>query len=350
MRQDFFQGIFFGSLRAFFVMLTGTIGVVLGIFIFLLAISGASSSNNKYIDQKYDVQILANADNVRKEESKKSPVILQLNIHGVIGGESLNLATIRQQLLESREGDLKGNRVKALFLHIDTPGGTATDADGIYRHIRAYKEQYKVPVYAYVDGLCASGGMYVAAAADKIFASKASLVGSVGVIAPSFFNVSKLIDRLGIESETISAGIGKDDMNPFRPWKADEDRSYKEIIKNFYDIFVDVVSSARPRIGKENLIAKYGAQVFPAEQAQEYGYIDQADTDRNEALKKLLHEMGIDDDYYQVMALESTNWIAQIFNPNNTLFRGTINHKLEFPPELDPKLCGKVLYLYTPGR
>ena len=93
------------------------------------------------------------------------------------------------------------------------------DADGIYRAIKHYKEQYQVPVIAYVDGLCASGGMYIACAADKIYATDVSLVGSVGVLFPSFMNFSKLLDTVGVQSLTISSCKGKDDMNPLRPWK-----------------------------------------------------------------------------------------------------------------------------------
>src|SRR5690606_9333623 len=137
------------------------------------------------------------------------------------GTESFNMNTFRAQLMESREGIFEKSPVVALLLHIQSPGGTVIDADGIYRAIKAYKAQHNIPVYAYVDGLCASGGMYIAAAADKIFASDVSLIGSVGVISPPTFNFTKTMEKLGIEALTLSAGIGKDDLNPFRPWKAD---------------------------------------------------------------------------------------------------------------------------------
>jgi protease IV len=350
MRHSFFHGIFYGSVRSFFVALTATVGVAFGFVFFIVIVGGISSTTSKDVDQEYDVEILANAEGVRKVESKKSPAILQLNIHGIIGTEALNMNTIGQQLIESREGTLKKDRVKALFLHINTPGGTVNDADGIYRAILAYKEQYDVPVYAFVDGLCASGGMYVASAADKVFATDVSLIGSVGVLSPPFFNFSKLIEKIGVESQTISAGIGKDDMNSFRPWKPDEDKMYKEIIKYYYDMFVNIVISARPDIGKENLVEKYGAGIFPAALAQEYGYIDQANASRNEALKRLLHEIGIDDDYYQIVGLQSSNWASKIFSSTNPLFHGTVNHKIELPQEVDSRLSGKYLYLYRPGE
>lgn len=348
MRHSFFHGIFYGSIRSFFVALTATIGIAFGFLFFLLIIGGISSTTSNEVQQDYDVEILANAEGVRKVESKKSPVILQLDIHGIIGAETLNMNTIRQQLIESREGELKKDRVKALLLHINTPGGTVNDADAIYRAILAYKEEYKVPVYAYVDGLCASGGMYVASAADKIYASDVSLIGSVGVLSPSFFNFTGLIDKIGVKSQTISEGIGKDDMNPFRPWKPDEDKMYKEIIKYYYNVFVNIVISARPQIGKDNLVEKYGAGIFPAQLAQEYGYIDQANASRSETLKRLLNEIDIEDDYYQVVGMSSSSWASRIFSQSNPLLQGTVSHKLEMPQELDECLSGKYLYFYRP--
>ncbi len=325
-----------------------TVGIAFGFILFTLIIGGISSSTTKDVDREFKVEVLPNADGVRKVLSKKSPVILQLNIDGVIGAEKLNMAKIREQLIESREGDLKNGRVKALFLHINTPGGTVVDSDGIYRAIKAYKEQFKIPVYAFVDGLCASGGMYVAAAADKVYANEVSLVGSVGVLGPSFMNFSGLIEKLGVHALTIAQGKGKDDMNPLRPWKPDEDKMYKEVIKYYYEMFVDIVSEARPEIGKQNLIDKYGAYVFPAAVAEKNGYIDGSNYSRNQVIKLLLKEIGVEDDYYQVVQLEDSNWVVRLFKNENPLLHGKMIHKLDLPEEIDPRLTGQFLYLYRP--
>jgi len=349
MKQGFFHGIFFGSLHSFFAALMATLGVFVGLIVFFALFGGISATAKKEVDRTYDIKVLPNADNIRKVLSNKAPVILQLNIDGIIGTELLSMATIGNQLIESREGDLKDDRVKAILLHINTPGGTVIDSDGIYRLIKNYKEQYKVPVYAHIDGLCASGGMYVACAADKIYANDVSIIGSVGVLSsPSFLNFSKLLDTIGVQSLTISEGKGKDDMNPLRPWKPDEDATYKLIIKYYYEMFVNIVSTARPKIGKEKLIQDYGAGVFPAEIAKEYGYIDGNGTSRNEAVKMLLKEIGIEDDYYQLIQLDDTSWISKIFSSQNPILQGKVSHKLELPQELNPKLSGQALYLYRP--
>src|SRR5690606_22323692 len=115
---------------------------------------------------------------------------LQINVHGVIGDAKSGIDTKMAQniLLDSRTGDFKNERGKGILLHMNTPGGTVVDSDNIYRMLKTYKERYKVPVFAFVDGLCASGGMYISCAADKVYAGPASIIGSVGVIIGPFFN------------------------------------------------------------------------------------------------------------------------------------------------------------------
>ena len=127
-----------------------------------------------------------------------APVILKIDIDGVIGIGDLTYKKIQNSLLDSREGLLAPNRVKALLLYIDSPGGSADDADDIYRAILSYKKKYQVPVYAFVDGMCASGGMYIACAADRIFSTPTSVIGSVGVLLGPTFNFSGLMERYGV--------------------------------------------------------------------------------------------------------------------------------------------------------
>lgn len=343
------DGIFVGAIRTFCMALFGMVGLSFGFFVFIIIISAISSSTStKEIETHYSIEIVPNADGIRKEVSKKAPVILQLNIDGVIGTELLNSSTIRQQLLESREGDLKKDRVKAIFLNINTPGGTVVDSDNIYRSLKAYKEQYKTPIYAYVDGMCASGGMMIGCAADKIYANDVSLVGSVGVIAGWYMNFYKLLTKYDIQTLSFSEGKGKDELNPLRPWGPDEGDTLKAIMTYYYDMFINIVTQARPGISKEKLIKDYGARVFPAEQAAQYGYIDGGATSREQALKLLLKEIGIEDDYYQVVQMKSQDWLGHLFSSQNSLWQGKVTHKLDLGQELDPALSGKLLYLYRP--
>lgn len=342
------DSIFFAAVRSFFVALSVIIGLSLGLLLIGVLIGALSTTTEGTpdINYTYTPEIVPNADNVRKAESGSAPVILKINIDGIIGTELLNMNTIRQQLIESRERAFKDGLVKGLILYINSPGGTVTDADGIYRALKNYKELYKVPVYAYVDGLCASGGMYVAASADKIFASDSSLVGSIGVLSPSFMNFTGFINELGIKALTLTAGKGKDEMNPLRPWSPGEQDALQDIINEYYNMFVNIIVTNRKEMNKDKLVEDYGAHVFLAKTAKDYGYIDETGHNFESTLKALLNHLGIEDNYYQVVQFENKTWLSELISGNFDLLKGQIKHKVVLSPDMDPELMNKFLYLY----
>lgn len=344
------ESIFFASIRSFFIAFSGIVGLILGfaLIIILIASMITQTSGDPEITYTYSTEVAPNASGVRKVLSSDAPVILKINIKGIIGAESLTRKSIDALLVESRERDLKDGRVKAIILDIDSPGGTVTDAFGIYRSLKDYKEAYKVPIYAHVNGLCASGGMYIACAADEIYASEDSLVGSVGVLSPSFLNFYQLLEKIGVQSLTLTAGKGKDEMNPLRPWKPGEEDNYKAIIAYYYNQFVDTVVANRPRLDKTKLIDEYGAHVFPAKISEEYGYIDGTGQDYNAVLKMLAAKIGIEDDYYQVIMLENKTWLSELFKSKFAMYNGVVKHRLDLGSDLDPQLLNQYLYLYRP--
>lgn len=339
------------SLRSFLISFCAVLGIgaasIALIFVLVLLISSLESELE--VKSHYNYTVLPNGDNIRKVISKKAPVILSIDVDGMIGLDNLDTKTVREMLIESREGLFKDNRVKAVLVHINSPGGTVIDADGIYRALKNYKEKHKVPVFAYVDGLCASGGMYVASAADRIYASDASIVGSVGVLMPPFFNVVGLMDKIGVETKTLFAGKGKEDLNPFRPWKSNEGESIKAVIDSYYSQFVDIVTSNRPSLNRTRLINDYGANIFPAAKAVEYGYIDGSGYSLNETIKLLAKNIGIEDEYYQVIKMERKISLSDLIDKRNPLITGKFTHTLEAVPGMDGRLVNHFLYLYLPN-
>ncbi len=341
------ESIFYSSLRAFFVTLLSILGFCFAILLVILGFSLISVSTSTEPTTNYNIEILADAEGKRKSLSSE-PVILRININGIIGLDTISQENIRDMLVESREGALKDDLVKGILLYMQTPGGTVVDADGICRAIQSYKKQYNVPVYAYVDGMCASGGMYIATAADKILASDVSIIGSIGVIAPSMLNVSQLLEKIGIQSLTLFAGKGKDDLNPLRPWKPGEEANYKDLIDYYYQDFINVMVHHRPRLDKTKLVKEYGAKIFPAPEAKELGYIDESGISLNEAIKQLVEKMGVKDEEYRVIEMSKQTWINALFNTSLNMLPGTVKHQLQVPPEWDPKLLSQFLYMYRP--
>lgn len=347
------ESIFKATLRRFFIVLASALGIIVA---FMLASEFTSlidtSDDLSGVKKSLTAEIQPNAKGIRKKLSSTAPVILQIRIDGIIGTESLNREVIDQQLMESQESPYTDQRVKGIILTINSPGGTVTDSDSIYRALKTYKQRYNVPIYAHVDGLCASGGLCIACAADQVFATDSSIIGSVGVVAPPIFNFTELMDKMGVKAKTLIAGNGKDDLNPFRPWKPDEDKNYQLVINSLYDIFVNIVTSNRKNVDKEKLITEYGADIFPASTAVEIGYIDSANHSYNQTLALLAEKLDLKEDEYQVIRLHKENWFQSLFKSSSSmqLLSGKITHHLEFPGQLDPKLAHQFLYLYGTGE
>lgn len=343
------DSVFYSAFRALVVTVSIVIGISLGFVLISVLIDALSQGEGEAkLTTVYSEEILPNAEGTRKVMGTEVPVILQIPIEGVIGLDGLTASNIKQQLLESREGDFKNNRVKAILLYVNTPGGSVFDSADMLSALLDYKKTYNVPIFAFVDGFCASGGMYAALSADKIFATNTSLIGSVGVLAGApFFNVSKLLTKFDIEALVLSAGKGKDALNPFKPWKEQEDENIKNILNVYYNQFVDLVATYRPLLTREKLIQEIGAKIFPAPLAQEMGFIDVSGARIEDALKELLAKLEITDDNYQVIRLENKHWLKALLTGQSALFTGKMEHKLSISPEVDIMMKSPFLYLYN---
>ena len=280
-----------------------------------------------------------------------APVILKLNINGIIGTGKLTSKSIQNKLLDSREGVFKEGRVKGILLHFDTPGGGVTESNGIYEMLNAYKEKYKIPVYGYVDGMCASGGMYIASSADRVYASQVSIIGSVGVILGPVFNFYDLMEKWGVKAKTIAKGKDKAMLNPFTQWKEGEDDSLIRVTDYLYKHFVDLVAKARPNLNKAKLIDEYGAQVYVAPEAAKLGFIDDGHASYEVALADLAVAAGLkENEKYQVVELKTPKPVILEFlegRSPNSILKG-VKSFFGAQEALDD-LSDPFLYLYQPS-
>ncbi|MFT4551799.1 MAG: protease-4 [Chlamydiales bacterium] len=341
------ESVFSSALRSFFVAVFAVFGILVGTIPVVILI-GALLSSPGHVANGAPPIYLTDANGNRDPLPSTAPVILQVDIHGVIGSKKLDAELVRKQLQESREGVLKDSRVKGILLSVNSPGGTVHDSDSIYRAVKLYKEKYNVPVYAYVDGLCASGGVYIASAADKIYTSEVSLVGSIGVLM-QFMNLSQTMEKVGVVSKTLIAGKNKDAMNPLRPWDAEEDENYQKLISFFYDKFTNIVTKSRPNLDKELLINEWGAKVFSAEEALEVGLIDGANLERSDVLTELVNASEIGEgEEYQVVQMQTRHWLADVLEGQSPLLTGKISLEMDLPYKYRTELANRFLYLYAP--
>lgn len=340
------ESIFVSAIRSFCNAFFALLGVSICLLVVAFVISVALGSSSDA--QKNQITLQPDAAGNRTILPLSSPVILRINIEGVIGANKLTTHTIENKLLDSRDGIFKSNRVKAILLYLDTPGGTVTDSNGIYELIKEYKEKYKIPVYAFVDGMCASGGMYISSAADKIYATPISVIGSVGVILGPAFNFYDLMEKWGVKAKAITMGKNKAMLNPFTDWKAGEDDSLYAVTDFLYNHFVDLVVDARKNLSKEKLIKDYGAQVYVGPVAEKLGFVEDGNASYNKALSDLALAAGIQpSDKYQVIELKAPRPIfvdlVEGKLPSFNLFQEVFPFKKEEFSLKDP-----FLYLYKP--
>ncbi|MGH7261641.1 MAG: S49 family peptidase [Nitrospiraceae bacterium] len=193
-----------------------------------------------------------------------------IDIEGVVGSDpeasADNVVTGLREAFEDR-------KTKGVILRINSPGGSAVHAgyvnDEVYRLRAKYPD---IPVYAVIMDVCASGGYYIAVAANRIFADKASLVGSIGVAMRSFGFVGTL-DRLGIERRLWTAGEHKAFLDPFSPTKPEDVDHLKGVLSQVHRQFVDVVKKGRGEHLKDdpNL---YSGLVWTGEEGVALGLVD----------------------------------------------------------------------------
>ncbi|MGZ3236728.1 MAG: S49 family peptidase [Burkholderiaceae bacterium] len=138
-----------------------------------------------------------------------------------------------------------------VILRINSPGGSPVQAGMINDEITRLRKAYpKKPLHVVVDEMCASGGYYIAVAADKIFVNKASIVGSIGVLMDGF-GFTGLMDKLGVERRLQTAGVNKGFMDPFSPQTEKQKAYAQEMLNEIHQQFIDVVRKGRGKRLKE---------------------------------------------------------------------------------------------------
>ena len=172
-----------------------------------------------------------------------------VDLDGVIASDTeANADSVIAGLRAAFEDDA----TKGVILRINSPGGSAVQAGYIHDEIKRLRSTHEdIPLYAVVTDMAASGGYYVAAAAEKIYVDKASLVGSIGVLMGSFGFVEAM-DKLGVERRLLTAGEYKGLMDPFSPVQPEELSHIKELLDQIHAQFIEVVKEGRGQRLLEN--------------------------------------------------------------------------------------------------
>jgi protease-4 len=171
-----------------------------------------------------------------------------VDMEGIIAPEGRASA---ERIIRGLDRAFKDPNTQGVVLQINSPGGSPVQAGYIYDEMKRLRTKYpRIPLYVVVEDLCASGGYYVAAAADRIYVDKASLVGSIGVIISSF-GFTGAMDKLGIERRAYTAGENKDFLDPFAPENPTQREHAQKMLDEIHQQFIKAVRDGRGERLKE---------------------------------------------------------------------------------------------------
>jgi protease-4 len=188
---------------------------------------------------------------------------------GLIEEES-TVARVAAELKAAGDDD----RIKAIVLRIDSPGGGVTASDEIYGRLVRFKREHHVPILAALGDTAASGGYYVACAADRIVASPTTVTGSIGVILMNL-DLQGLLAKIGVKDETFKAGAHKDLLSPLRAATPEERQIVQRVLDALHARFIAVVRESRPNLDVARLPELTDGRIFDAADARAAGLVDE---------------------------------------------------------------------------
>lgn len=268
------------------------------LFLFSLVTAGITNKEEKKANEMGQLnELLYGSDTPQEkvlEKGNAGKKIVKLQIDGTIADDgtssvfstaSYNHSAFMKQLAAIK----KDPAVKGVLLEVNSPGGSVYETAEITRQLNAIKKS-GVPIYVAMENQAASGGYYVSAGADKIFASDETMTGSIGVIM-SNVNYSGLLEKLGISDATIKSGALKDIGSSMRPQTEEDKKVLQAFVDSSYKRFVKVVANGR-HMSEDQVRKLADGRIYDGAQAKENGLVDQIGYP-DQALKALKKEQGL---------------------------------------------------------
>ena len=245
------------------------------------------------------------------DAAPKQEHITILHVEGTIQPDSYGALDYSQEwTLEQLDEACYDVNNKGLILFINTPGGTVYETDEVYLKLLEYQETGK-PYYVAMGSQATSGGYYMAAPADKIFANRNCWTGSIGVTMGTFYDISGLLDKYGIKTETITSGENKAMGSSVEPMTKEQKAIFQSLVDEAYDQFVGIVADGRDMSVKEVKKLADG-RIYTAQQALDNGLIDQIGT-LEDAVSDMMVKYDLNACEENELIYESDDFWASLF-------------------------------------
>ena len=278
--------------------------------------------------------ISANADAIIEEQSQKAPTkvmlagdaskkIAYLKVDGTIQNVETGAFAIgynHKNFLAQLEAVKNDDTIKGVVLYVNSPGGGVIESAEIRKKIIEMKEARDIPVYVTMGAMAASGGYYISAPADKIFAMQETITGSIGVIMQTI-NYQELAKKIGVRYENFQSGEHKDMLSPMRQVTPEERAMMQEMINESYETFVDIIEEGRGM--KEADVKKVAdGRIMSGTQAIKAGLVDEI-ADSEQVIKAMRTDFDLQDAQVIEFTDSATNWrslfgmkAAEVFGPS----------------------------------
>lgn len=196
-------------------------------------------------------------------------------------------------ILNSIDAMINDSENKGMILYVDTPGGSVFASDELHLKIKEYQESTGRPVYSSMQSMAASGGYYISASCDKIIANRNCWTGSIGVTMGTIYDVTGLLDKAGIKTQTITSGKNKAMGSSTEKLTSEQREILQSLIDEAYDQFVGIVAEGRDL--KESKVRELAdGRIYTAKQAEKLGLVDEIGT-FNDAVADMQKEYKLDD-------------------------------------------------------
>ena len=271
--------------------------------------------------------------------------IAVIHIDGVMQdtGEDDLLGTVgynHQEILNQLDQAAQDGEVEGVVLRVNSPGGGVVESDEVHDRVEGIQEDYGKPVYVSMGAQAASGGYYVAAPAEEIYANGQTITGSLGVIMQSY-DVTELADDIGVEAESFTSGEHIDFLSPLSETDDGEREIVDELVDDAYEQFVDVIEEGRD-LSRDDVYDLADGRIYTGNQAEDNELIDETGH-LEDATAGLMEELDMGD--LSVVEYGGGTGIPSLFGMASEVFPGAEQRQME--EILDNTHGPELMYLYT---
>ncbi|RBR36836.1 signal peptide peptidase SppA [Enterococcus cecorum] len=298
------------------------IAVLIAIGVALISLTGIAINSVNDSQEEALSSLLSSQESLKESiitPGDSSQKIAKITIDGVIADtQDNNLFSSsgynHQQTLEMIKKIDNDDTVKAVLLEVNSPGGGVYESNELAKALQKLQAHHK-PVYVNMKNMAASGGYYISAAADKIYASEETVTGSIGVIM-SGMNYASLLDKLGVKDQTYKSGALKDMGSSTRATTPEEAKVMQEHVDRAYNRFVDVVSKGR-KMDIETVKKLADGRIYDGLQAKENGLVDEIGFEED-CLADLQNKYDLKDAQVIEYTTNTPNFLASWLNQAKT--------------------------------